>query len=736
MCSGRDRTFPRGAGRSGCMTLRSHLLLLTLVVLVPLSLFGIGATLWITDREREVFEQGARERTLALVTAVDTELRGHADRLRALASSYDLQVGDLEGFRREVMRVLPTQSDWRDVILSSPGGEVQLRAALPVEVARPVSLPDLATYGAVSGGEPAFGNLEDHGGEKLFNVRIPVETMGAPAILSALITPESILALLTPQRLPADWVGVVLDANQNIVARTLNHRGMLGRPASESLRQALGVASEGWFHGSTIENFEVYTPYNRSPISGWAVALGIPAHRVEGTTDTSLAVLVVGLLAANIVALLFASLYSRRIARPIASLASAARALGEGARIRPPTEARFREVREVSQALLSSAQAIGEREEKLRAADQAKDEFLAMLGHELRNPLGALSSASQVLNVAEPGESAARDATSVISRQLERMTRLVDDLLDVGRVISGKVSLQRAPTDLAKVVTQVVENLRRGGFFKQRDVKVDVSPVWINGDETRIEQIVFNLLENAGKYTPPDGRISIRVFEEDGNAVFEVADSGIGMSPELLPRVFDLFSQGQRSIDRGASGLGIGLTLVKRLTEMHGGSVTAASAGSDLGSKFRLQLPTIPPPVQSASLASDPIRISQLRRVLLIEDNDDARRSMVTILRYYGYRVFEAADGFEGIATAEEIQPDCAIIDIGLPQYDGYEVAKRLRASPICRNMLLIALTGYGSENARREAEAAGFDDYLVKPVSPQDLAELIESKLQQRNSH
>ena len=272
--------------------------------------------------------------------------------------------------------------------------------------------------------------------------------------------------------------------------------------------------------------------------------------------------------------------------------------------------------------------AIREREEALRAADRAKDEFLAMLGHELRNPLGALSSASQVLNVAEPGALAARDAASVVSRQVERMTRLVDDLLDVGRVISGKVSLQLAPVDLGKVVSQVIQNLRRASFFRRQDVRVDIEPAWVNGDETRIEQIVFNLLENAGKYTPADGSISVRVFEEDGSAVLEIADSGIGMSPELLPRVFDLFSQGQRSIDRGASGLGIGLTLVKRLAEMHGGTVTAESAGVDRGSLFRLRLASIEPPVQPASLPMDPVRISQLRRVLLIEDNEDARRTL------------------------------------------------------------------------------------------------------------
>ena len=712
------------------MTLRSHLLFLTLVVLLPLSLFGIGATLWIADRERSVFEQGARERTLALITAVDTELLGHVARLRALASSSALRDGDLDGFRREVARALPTQADWRDVILAAPGGEALLSGAVPVDAAR-----TSGATGVLSDDRPAFGNLADYGGEKLFSVHVPVETRNQPAVLSALVTPESILALLTPQRLPSDWVGVVLDANQRIVARTLNHRGMLGRPAADSLRQALDTAGEGWFHGRTIENFEVYTPYIRSATSGWAVALGIPAGVVAITSDEALIAFLIGLLVANVLALLFASLYSQRIARPIASLAAAAHALGQGKKIDAPSQARFREVREVSQALVSSEQAIREREDKLRAADQAKDEFLAMLGHELRNPLGAMASASQVLNVTPAGEVAAREAISVISRQVERMARLVDDLLDVGRVISGKVSLQKAPIDLGKVVDQVVENLRRASFFKQRDVNLDISPVWVNGDETRIEQIVFNLLENAGKYTPPHGRIGIRVFEKNGYALFELSDSGIGISAELLPRVFDLFSQGQRSMDRGAGGLGIGLTLVKRLAEMHGGTVTAASAGVDRGSTFRLELPSVPQPVAPASPASDPPRISQARRVLLIEDNEDARRSMMTILRYYGYRVFEAADGFEGIATAEEIQPDCAIIDIGLPQYDGYEVAKRLRAAPACRNMLLIALTGYGSENARSQAEKAGFDDYLVKPVSPRELAEIIESRLQQRKS-
>lgn len=717
------------------MTLRSQLLLLTLVVLVPLSVFGIGATVWIADREKDVFERGARERTLAVLTAVDTELSGNADRLRGLASSYDLQIGDLAAFHRAVTRMLPTQPDWRDIVLALPDGEVLLSAVVPYGNSQPALVGAPAFERGMPGEPTGVGNLTTYRGDRVFNVTIPVETRGRPARLMALISPESILSLLTPQRLPADWVGVVLDANRNIVARTVDYKGTLGRPAAPSLQQALDGSDEGWFHGRTLENFDVYTPFNRSATSGWTVAMGIPAEHVEGTTEDSIVLLVIGLFAANVVALFFAMVYSQRIARPIASLASAAQGIGRGKQITPPTESRFREVREVSRALATSDREIREREEKLRAADQAKDEFLAMLGHELRNPLGALSSASQILNVAQPGEIAARDATSVVSRQVERMTRLVDDLLDVGRVISGKVSLQLAPMDIGRVVTQVAQHLRRASVFQRRNVDIDAGTVWINGDETRIEQIVFNLLENAGKYTPADGHIEIRLFEQDGSAVLEVADSGIGMAVDLLPRVFDLFSQGQRSIDRGVSGLGIGLTLVKRLTEMHGGTVIAESAGVGRGSMFRLRLPAIAPPVQPSYLASDAVRISQLRRILLIEDNEDARRSMVTILRYYGYRVFEAADGFEGIATAEEIGPDCAIIDIGLPQYDGFEVAKRLRSIPACRGMLLVALTGYGSEEVRRKAIDCGFDDYLVKPVAPKDLAELIESRLKDKVS-
>lgn len=714
------------------MSLRSHLLLLTLAVLLPLALFGIGATLWVGDRERDAFEQGARQRTLALITAVDTELNGHAGTLRALASSYNLEAGNLPAFHRQAGRLLQTQENWRSIILAMPSGQRILDSSTPLGA--PLSVIDRTGFDeALRRKEPTIGNLSSEESEYHFSVLMPVQASGQVYILMALVDPQAILSLLTPQRLPRDWVGTVLDANDRVVARTFNTSTSVGKPASESMQAALSQAAEGWFHGATIEGADVFASFNQSSVTGWTVSLGIPADVVGATTSNIIMMLAIGLALATALALLLAALYSQRISAPIMALASSAKALGWGAKVRPPVDAPVREVRDVSRALIASAHGFNEREDKLRAADQAKDEFLAMLGHELRNPLGALSSATQVLNVAGKGDKAEKDAIAIVSRQVERMTRLVDDLLDVGRVISGKVRLQLAPLDLERVVIQVTQNLRRASVLKGRDVSLETEPVWIQGDETRIEQIVSNILENSGKYTPRDGAIAIRLHRKNEMAVLEVADTGIGMSPDLLPRVFDLFSQGQRTMDRSASGLGIGLTLVKRLTELHGGTVTAASDGIDKGSRFTMALPATQPPALVRRRASDPVQVRELRKVLLIEDNEDARRSMLTVLRHYGYRAFEAADGVEGIATADELQPDAAIIDIGLPQYDGYEVAKRLRSSAERSQMLLIALTGYGSQEAREKAKAAGFDEYLVKPVSPRDLAELIELHLNAR---
>jgi len=714
------------------MKLRTHLLVLTLAVLLPVSIFGVATTLWVAERERDAFERGARQRTLALLTAVDTELNGHVTSLQALATSYNLETGDLDAFHRQSSRLLPMHTHWRLITVSLPSGEPVLTVARdPNAATRRVDRAGIDR--TLQTRAPTIGGLITIGGERAFPISVPVEVNGQTFVLRALVDARSILDLLTPQRLERDWIAVVLDQNGEIVAGTNTDPSFPREEVSRALQRALESAREGWLRYASADGQETYTPYSRSTRTGWTVAMAIPAADVDAITNQTILLLAVGLLFAVLIAAMLAAGFSRRIAEPMGELAAAAKALGRGTPPEPPTSAAVQEVRDVSRALLASARAVGEREERLRAADRAKDEFLAMLGHELRNPLGALTSATQILNARAAGSRVPGDAAAIISRQVEHMTRIVDDLLDVGRATSGKVRLKLAPLDLGQVVSEVTKDLKRTSTFAKLSLEIETSPVWIQGDQARIEQIASNLLENAAKYTAPGGTVRVSVREEESQAVLEVADTGIGIPEELLPRVFDLFVQGQRSIDRNVGGLGIGLTLVKRLTELHNGTVTADSDGIDRGSRFVIRVPAIRAPEAdvAARAGDEPVAISELRKVLLIEDNEDARHALLAVLRHYGFRTFAAADGLEGIAVADEVQPDAAIVDIGLPQYDGFEVARRLRALNGGERMLLIALTGYSGREARRKATDAGFDEYLVKPISPVELADLIESRFQ-----
>ena len=711
------------------MKLRSHLLWLTLAILLPMVIFGVSATTLIARRERAVFQRGAQERTLAVRTALDIELAGHLTSLRALASSETLAMGDLRAFYDEAARILTSQPNWRGISLTLPSGHhvFQTTESFGADVPPIRDRPSFERV--LRTGQPATGNLVLDGEDYRIPVRLPVLRNGqARYVLSVMIDPQTVLSLLSSQRLPPDWVGVVVDGNGRIVARTLDHVERLGQPASDSLRTALDRGTEGWFQGSTIEGTSVYTPFNRSPFSGWTVALGIPTAVVDSAATRAVWQLALGTLLAIAIALLLAIALGRRISTPIVSLASAATALGRGTPIVPSPPGGIREVDDVRHALVQASNAIREREDALLAADRAKDEFLAMLGHELRNPLGALASASALLKLRPAHQVGADSAVSTIDRQVQHMTHLVDDLLDVSRATSGKIQLSRQPRDLAEIVTAALRIAASAGRLAGHDVRVDVSPVWVEADETRTQQIVSNLVDNAVKFTAPGGRIAVRVFPRNGEAVLQVEDTGAGLPAALLPRIFDLFMQGERSLDRSSGGLGIGLTLVKRLTELHGGRVTAASEGRGRGSVFTVVLPAIDAPhVASPGLTVRPPSGDGCR-VLLIEDHDDAREMMRTALAHYGYTVVDAPDGPSGIQSATETDPDVVVIDLGLPKLDGYEVARQLRAMPERQTTILIALTGYGQPEARQRALDAGFNEHVTKPVMPDRLAQIIAS--------
>jgi signal transduction histidine kinase/CheY-like chemotaxis protein len=365
------------------------------------------------------------------------------------------------------------------------------------------------------------------------------------------------------------------------------------------------------------------------------------------------------------------------------------------------------------------------RSNDIAAESRAKDEFLAMLGHELRNPLGAISAAVQVLDMAPgpEGDSTAL-ARRVMVRQVRHMARLVDDLLDVGRVTSGKIEITRRPLDAAEAVANCIAALRATGAVHHHTLNLTAVPVWVEADDVRVDQIVTNLLVNALKYTPDGGHIDVSVEAVADEAVIRVRDTGSGIAPDLLPRVFDLFVQGGRAIERRHGGLGIGLTLVRRLVELHGGRVEASSAGIGQGSAFTVRLPAIAAPADPTR-RSTPRRATTRRRVLLIEDNDDARRMIAFVLEQAGHNVYEAVDGLKGVETALRQRPDIAIVDLGLPGLDGYEVAQRIRSRPETSGMVLIALTGYGRPEDRRRAAEAGFDQHLLKPV---DIDQLVRA--------
>ena len=368
-----------------------------------------------------------------------------------------------------------------------------------------------------------------------------------------------------------------------------------------------------------------------------------------------------------------------------------------------------------------------------RLALRQRDEFLAMLGHELRNPLGVISSAVQILNRIGSRDREASETRDMIERQTSHLTRLVDDLLDVSRVSSGKIVLKREPVGLNEAARQCFQGCASLIAAQRHEVTFAPSPepAVVDGDPVRLEQIVHNLLSNAVKYTPAGGRILVAVSRDGAQAVLRVRDNGMGIEPDMLERVFDMFTQADRSLDRAQGGVGMGLTLVKRLVEMHGGFVSASSAGIGRGSEFEVRLPasadvvTPPPRPTQGPTEPRPRAPATPRHVLIVEDGPDARNALGRLLQLWGHHVELAEDGTRGVERALASRPEVALIDIGLPGLNGYEVARRVR-QVLGDRIRLIALTGYGQPDDQERTREAGFDQHLVKPVNPRLLSRLL----------
>ncbi len=374
--------------------------------------------------------------------------------------------------------------------------------------------------------------------------------------------------------------------------------------------------------------------------------------------------------------------------------------------------------------------ALRRREQRERDADRRKDEFLATLAHELRNPLAPISNATSILKLAHDDRNAFERATGTIERQLTHLVRLVDDLLDMSRISRGKLDLRREHIELASVIHQAVETCRPMAESASQEITVTLpaQPIHLDADPVRLSQVVSNLLNNASKFAGQHGRISLTVNQRDDEVTIAVKDNGIGIPPAMLNAIFEMFLQVDQSLERSQSGLGIGLTLARRLVELHNGSIEALSEGLGKGSEFVVRLPVTidqtPPPEAVVGVNGSNAK----GRILIVDDNLDSAKSLAEVLKMTGNDTFVAHDGEEAVDAAERQRPDVILLDIGLPRLNGFDACRRIRANPWAEKILIIALTGWGQEEDRRKSAEAGFDGHLVKPVDLTELTKLLAS--------
>ncbi len=387
--------------------------------------------------------------------------------------------------------------------------------------------------------------------------------------------------------------------------------------------------------------------------------------------------------------------------------------------------------------LVTSAHALlraRSRQYQAREAERRKDEFLASLGHELRNPLAPIRTSVALLGHLYPAVPAVAKIKEVVERQVTHLTRLVDDLLDVARITSGKIELRRERVRLGAVVDHVGELCQQSAASKRIRLDFALPPqdVVLDADYARVVQILANIVSNAIKFTPLDGRIAVRAWLDDGELAISVKDNGVGLDPDALPRIFSMFEQSHTVSGQMASGLGIGLSLARRFAEMHGGSVQARSEGPGKGSEFTIRLPALPAaqPDAGGAAAHAPAPPAHAARVLVVDDNRDAADSLQVLFQMEGYQVAAAYDGYAALAAVAAGAPDLIVMDLGMPGMDGYETARQIRRLPGARAILMIALTGWGQSDARNRTREAGFDFHLIKPVDFNDIIGLVRDRL------
>lgn len=725
------------------MKIRLHLALMVTAVLVPVVLSSALALDSLLDGEREAVLRSMREATRATSLAVDREWSFAAGMGTAMATSAVLLNGDFATFYQRA-RQANDHSGLQTALIDSEGRQL-FNTAVPYGTAIAPAKPATRARVALALADDQYHISQLILGRATNSYVATLEkgvTLldGRRVVISQWYPVTHFQRAFPVDHVPATWLMGIFDQQGSTVLRNQGPMAYVGKFPKDDLLQAIRAGSTAVLRNHSRDGVAVYTVLQRSPLSGWTIAVGVPVSEVEASARNAVLLTGMGLLAALLLAISAAYLFGKRLVGALEDASHGALDLGRG--VVPAIAASpIDEVGKLEAALHDAGLALrrssDERDFLLADArdaraiaesqNRAKDDFLAMLGHELRNPLSAITAGISLLDYAGATPETSQRARQAIRRQCGLLVNIVDELLDASRVMTGKVSLTKERLDLGALTNACLDSMDLRGVGKGLTITTEIGTAPVEADPMRLEQIINNLLDNACKYTPAGGEVRVSVRVHEGYAQLQVADSGIGISAALLPKVFDVFMQGAASIDRAKGGLGIGLAVVRAMVEQHGGSVRADSIGEGRGSTFTVCLPlaqaggaAMPDPDQHTLQTVGGLR------VLVVDDNDDARDMLAQVLTISGYAVLQAINGRQALLVAERELPAVAVIDIGLPDLSGYEVAVRLRALGVTAGMGLIALTGYGQDGDRMRALASGFDVHLTKPANLTALVEAI----------
>ncbi|MFC7517599.1 ATP-binding protein [Herbaspirillum sp. GCM10030257] len=729
------------------MKTRSYLSLVVAIILVPaLAVAGWGLVL-LLGKEREARFNVAEARASAIALDIDQEVAAAEGKLRVLANTSYIEKGDFVSLYQLMQKVNRTPDSW--TVLYDENGQTLINTKSPFGADFTGLVYDWVPS-AIALKQVTTSNLRMGLVSKspVVSVNMPVVTASGKKYLLGQVFPSQYFAeMLSTHNIPDSWIVGVVGSDGITITRNRNANTLTGQAVVAEIRNAMSERPSGRVKNISRDNIPLFTVFTHTERTQWVVAIGVPQVDIEAPARNALRYSLFSICLIFGVAAFVVFALANRLTQAFNNAVRAGKRLSNG---EIPTFAK-QTVKEADvllgvlhdagttlaaerhrrQSLEQERESLLQNEKEARrlAEDQnaAKDDFLAMLGHELRNPLAPISAAAQLLKIAKHDETTVQRTSDIIERQVDHLTELIEDLLDVSRVTRGLAELEKENVDIKSVLSDAVEQVRP--LIESRshalNIHIDATHACAQGDRTRLIQVITNLLNNAAKYTPQGGVIELSVGVERQWIKIKVIDNGMGIEPSLLPHIFELFRQGKRTPDRAQGGLGLGLALVKSIVALHGGTIEAYSDGLGKGCTFELRLPVLAL-AQTSGVGSDHQKhedsLAVALDIMIVDDNLDAAHSLALLLESKGHRIRVEANAQNALASAAIANATIYILDIGLPDLDGYELARRLRAGSENTNALMIALTGYGQAHDKVLSKAAGFDHHFVKPVAIEQL--------------